>query len=255
MADSKQSYLPFEFVNYDFDEKSLRAHFHYRGGPVENPLNFEEIVEFSDRAQNYDKSTLDCALFLAFIIIGTSCYKAFPTSKVAPLKNFMAFEEHANFFNAIYQDGLSQFAYENHLTRSDLAHFPFAPHIGDIFYDEPYTGSGKLVLQSGGKDSLLTAALLNESSEPWTALYISSSDHYPEILNELGADKLQIIKRTIDRDNLKKAQALGGKNGHVPVTYINVAIALIQAILNNQNEIIFCEVSSRLPVVILLLKL
>ena len=74
--------IPFELVGYDFDENSLRARFRYRGGPAKNPLNFEEIVDFSDRAENYNKDILDRALRLAFIVIGTSYYKAFPTEKL-----------------------------------------------------------------------------------------------------------------------------------------------------------------------------
>lgn len=228
--------IPFELVGYDFDENSLRARFRYRGGPAKNPLNFEEIVDFSDRAENYNKDILDRALRLAFIVIGTSYYKAFPTRKAAGI-SFNG-PDGADFPDAIYQDGLSQFAYENNLKREDLAHFDGMYAYVDKIMPAPYTGSGKLVLQSGGKDSLLTATLLNETNATWTALYISSSDHYPKVLDELGADKLQIIKRTIDHENLAKAKALGGLNGHVPVTYINVALAIVQAVLNNQNEII-----------------
>lgn len=231
-----EDFPPFEFIGYDFDENSLRASFHYRGGPAENRLNFTEIIDFSDRAQNYDKEYLNRALHLAFIIIGTSYYKAFPTRKIKGI-SFVG-PNSTKFPDAIYQEGLSQFAYENNLKRENLAHFDGKLADIDKIILPPYAGSGKLVLQSGGKDSLLTATLLNEENTPWTALYISSSDNYPTILNELGADNLQIIKRTIDHENLAKARANGGKNGHVPVTYINIALAIIQAILNNQNEII-----------------
>lgn len=237
MATDENNYPPFEFISYDFDENSLRAEFHYRGGPAENRLDFTEIIDFSDRAQNYNHDALSMALGLAFIVIGTSYYKAFPTRNIKfdlPISG-----KEIPFFNTIYQDGLSQFAYENNLRRENLAHFSEVILPGRIEYEnEPYSGSGKLVLQSGGKDSLLTATLLNESGESWTALYISSSDHYPKVLDELGADKLQIIRRALDHENLAKAKALGGKNGHVPVSYINISLALIQAILNNQNEII-----------------
>lgn len=226
----------FEFLGFDFDENLLRATFHYRGGTAKNPLDFEEIVNFSDHAPNYNKDTLRRALDFAFIAIGTSYYKAFPTAEVKLPASFNTLP--ANFYNSIYQEGLSQFAFENNLTRADLAHFPHPDTLVDFKEPNPYSGSGKLVLQSGGKDSLLTASLLNKSNTPWTAVYISSSDNYPKILDNLGAKNLQIITRKIDHKNLKQASELGGLNGHVPVTYINIALALIQAILNNQNEII-----------------
>ncbi|MBR5620985.1 hypothetical protein IKW75_00675 [Candidatus Saccharibacteria bacterium] len=230
----------FEFVSYNFDEENLRATFNYRGGNTKNPLDFTETVTFPNRAlsaPDFDsiRPLLDRAMFLAFITIGTSYYKAFPT-KTIKLENKLS-PATAEFFNAIYQDGLSQFAFENKLERKNLAHFA-----SDDTVENPelldYSGEGKLVLQSGGKDSLLTATLLSEKDEPWTALYISSNGEYPKILNDIGAKNLQIVTRKIDLDNLLKAKDLGGKNGHVPVTYINIAIALIQAILNGQNEII-----------------
>lgn len=233
-------YQDFEFLDYEFDKDTLRAAFHYRGGDAKNPITFEENVTFSTRALNppdFEKTEplLDRALFLAFITIGTSYYKAFPTPKVK-LEKPLSVEE-ANFFNAIYQDGLSQFAYENKLQRKNLAHFEASDDVKKPEKIE-FDGTGKLVLQSGGKDSLLTATLLSEKSEPFTALYVSSDGNYPKVLEEIGAKSLQIVTRKIDLDELLKAKDLGGKNGHVPVTYINMSLALIQAILNGQNEII-----------------
>ena len=68
--------MPFEFLGYEFDEKTLRATFRYRGGTAENPLEFVKIASFSDRALNSSKKTpfspekrtlLGRALFLSFI--------------------------------------------------------------------------------------------------------------------------------------------------------------------------------------------
>ena len=230
----------FEFVGYEFNKEELRANFYYKGGTAKNPLNFEEEVTFSRHALDAPvlsevEPLLERALFLAFITIGTSYYKAFPTTGVKITKPLT--ETEANFFNVIYQDGLSQFAYENNLERKNLAHFKVDEQ-AKIPEKLEATGSSKLVLQSGGKDSLLTAKLLSEKSEPFSALYVSSDGNYPKVLEEIGAKNLQIVTRKIDLDQLLKAKDLGGKNGHVPVTYINMSIALIQAILNGQNEVI-----------------
>ena len=237
-----QDNRPFEFIGYDFDENLLRAQFHYRGGTAENALDFVETVNFSKRVpialnlNDKTRSVLDHALFLVFIVVGTSYYKAFP-SKTVKLSEHIS-DWRAQFFNTIYQDGLSQYAYENQLERKDLAHFNSLPNTHDSMPEVMTENQTPLVLQSGGKDSLLTAELLNESGKKWTALYISSTDNYPNILDRLNASNVQIIKREIDRPALEKAKSLGGKNGHVPVTYINIAVALVQAIINGQTEII-----------------
>ena len=240
--------LPFEFLDYDFDENLFRATFRYRGGNAKNPLIFEEKIDFSDRAPNSTsrasfspskKVLLDRALFLSFVICGTSYYKAFPTHDV--IFPYHLDETQADFFNHVYQEGLSQFAYENSLKRADLAHFKPNATLGKIDFssDESHRLSpGTIALQSGGKDSLLTATLLDESDTPWSALYISTSDSYPAIIDQTGAKRVIIIKRSIDLDNLKTAAINGGKNGHVPVTYINLSFALIQAIIDDQNTIL-----------------
>lgn len=235
--DAPDSPLPFQVVGYDFDKNLLRARFYYRGGTAQNHLDFTEIVDFSARAPKvaYDPEFLDRALFLASVIIGTSYYKAFPTKEVKLPRSIDGFE--ADFFNKIYQDGLSQYAYEQHLTLEDLPKF----QKDQDYQPTPplaYSARGTLALQSGGKDSLLVAELLAEQGKDFSALYISSSNAYPKILDKLKADSLQVVKRQIDRAALAKAAALGGKNGHVPVTYINMSIALVQAILNGDHEII-----------------
>ncbi len=241
---------PFEFLDYHFDKQSYRATFRYRGRTAENPLIFTKTVTFSDRAINstqIDDKLLDQALFLSFIINGTSYYKAFPTREI--ILPYDIDEKQAKFFNAIYQEGLSQFAYENHLTRKDLAHFSTtttttASRTATLADSETTntsisTDTDKIIaLQSGGKDSLLTAALLNEKHLSWTALYVSTSGTYPKIIDEVGAQNVQIISRDIDLETLNAAAELDGMNGHVPVTYINVSLALIQAILDGKNTVL-----------------
>lgn len=245
--------MPFEFLSYEFDEKSLRATFRYRGGTPENPLEFTKITTFSDRAQNssknYNRELLDRALFLSFIINGTSYYKAFPSREV--ILPFAIDQAQADFFDHVFQEGLSQFAYENHFERKDLAHFKATSGVQNTISGIQNTTSasintisgvqnttGIIALQSGGKDSLLTAELLNENHTPWTALYVSTSGAFPKILEETDAESIELIHRDIDLETLKKAETLGGKNGHVPVTYINISLALIQAILDGKNTIL-----------------
>ncbi|MBC7746760.1 hypothetical protein H7Y40_02130, partial [Pedobacter sp.] len=198
-----------------------------------NGAAFTEEVQF-ECASTYDEKALDSALFLSFILVGSSYYKLFSSADVElATGNFDSWQ--ADFFNSVYQEGLSQFAFENNLTRSDLAHFnatcqaPVGP--------SDYAGSGVLVMQSGGKDSLLTATLLKKSSKDFVAWYVSSGDHYPKVLDTIGS-KLVINQRSIDTAGLTEALRSGGKNGHVPITYIIQSFAVIQAILLGKSDII-----------------
>lgn len=216
----------FSFKNYTFNPETCLATFSYIGS---DGTEFMEKVQFVRSHHPLDLELIDRAMFLSFILIGTSYYKSHPTQEVAldfPLDEFQA-----DFFSTVYQAGLSQFAFENQLTRADLAHF--SPN--GLSVRPPLSASdyrGILSLQSGGKDSLLTATLFRDQDP--TYLYISNSDEHPLLLDQLGGE-LQIIRRTIDKSGLRAA---AGLNGHVPITYIVMSLALIQAIINHQSVIL-----------------
>lgn len=217
----------FRFQSYQFDPKTACATFTYAGI---DDITFTEVIQFVKPTQPIRQDLLDRALFLSFILIGTSYYKAHPTKNIRldiPLDEFQA-----KFFDTVYQEGLSQYAFENHLTRDDLAHFRSQ---ADYVAPAPLPATdfrGLLSLQSGGKDSLLTATLLQEKSPRF--LYISNSGHYPRVLDDLGGE-LQIIERQVDIDQLHRA---GGLNGHVPITYIIQSLALVQAVLNHDQIVL-----------------
>ncbi len=217
----------FKFLDYTFNPKTYLATFNYQGA---DGTLFSESVQFINTGQKYNSAVLAEALFLAHILIGTSYYKSHPTKEVSMLSTIS--DNEAKFFNHVYQEGLSQFAFENHLTRDDLAHFEAKNHqpVEPLTYD----GRGITILQSGGKDSLLNAALLDEQGIAYTPIFISHNGKHPKVLDNLK-HPLSVIVRKIDIPSLKRA---GGKSGHVPVTYINQTLALIQAILNNQNTVL-----------------
>ena len=220
----------FIFESYSFDANSGRASFRYR---FDDGRAFEEIVMYQPPTVEYDLAVLDRALFLAFSIIGTSYLKTFPTKNVL-FKNRAIDAQQAKFLNKVYGEGLSQFAYENELTRADLPLFTATTD------EEPdpvrYLGVGRLVLQSGGKDSLLVARMLQIHQLSFTPWYLGSAEHHPEVLDQLG-QQLQTSLRSIDKAALTQAATDGGKNGHVPVTYIVQSLALIQAILLGKRDV------------------
>lgn len=242
-----QNQAAFKFLSYYFDKASLTGTFVYQG--IDNTI-FTEKITFANHPefrngrhfnalgdQSLDR-LLDRAMFLAFILLGISYYKAHPTPFVHLPKPIDQFQ--ANFFNQVFQAGLGQYAFENGLTRQHLAHFtPTTANQTELA--TPYHGNGVLSLQSGGKDSLLVATLLNEANIDFTPWYVSSEadGSHPHVIDDLSPQfihkKASIAIRKIDHYNLKQT---GGLNGHVPITYINTALAIIQAILNNQNIIL-----------------
>lgn len=221
----------FIFDSYGFDEVSSVASFTYR---FDDAHEFTERLSFSSRLDDYDKDVFARALFLAFVLIGTSYYKAFPVRDIE-FRVGTIDQWQADFLNTVYQEGLSQFAFENSLTRDDLAHFSATTDIAPS--PVSYEGEGILALQSGGKDSLLTAALLERHGHAYDPLYVSSAEAHPGVLDQLSA-QLKVVRRQIDRAALQRAKGAGGLNGHVPVTYIVLAIATLQAILLGKDHVL-----------------
>ena len=231
----KMKFDTFQFVDYHFDENNHTASFWYA---FDDKLKFEEKVEFTIGRKDYDTDALHAALFLAWIVAGTSYYKCFPNvSNITAPFRLDAFE--ADFFTKVYQEGMSQYAFENNLTRNDLISFhaivddPEPPKAKNMIVqaEEPF-----LTLQSGGKDSLLTAVLIRDMGSKWIPTYMQYSETYPKLLDKLGNP--QLFKRHIDRDGLAIAKERGALNGHVPITYIVCAYAVIQAILAGQKTVL-----------------
>lgn len=220
----------FVFESYSFASETGDATFCYR---YDDGRRFQETVRFSI-AEGYNQAVLERALFLSFSLIGVSYVKTFLASECVWEAGSID-EWQATFLNSVYQEGLSQFAYENKLTRDDLPHFTATSsrELETLLYN----GEGILLLQSGGKDSLLLASLLDESGQEYTPWYLANADHHPEVLDALS-QPLVVSRRHVDIAALKTALTDGAKNGHVPVTYIVQSLALVQAILLGKQTVL-----------------
>lgn len=220
----------FIFESYDFTLVTKTAEFTYS---FDHETFFTEKVVFAE-VSDYDKATLDRALFLSFILVGVSYCKLFPRVGIEWRSGAIDAWQ-AEFLNKVYQEGLSQYAYENDLTRQNLAQF--TANADNQEATGVYTGSGILSLQSGGKDSLLTAESLHEQSKKFDSFYVSNSGAYPDLLNTVGS-RLLVARRYVDIEAIKRLREQGALNGHVPVTYIVLSFALIQAILVNKQTVL-----------------
>lgn len=224
------SHKTFIYEQYSFDKETGVAVFEYS---FDHERWFRESVVF-DASSNHDQVVLAKALRLAFLIAGISYYKCFPTQKIEFSGGLLTSND-VDFLNFVYREGLSQFVYENGLNPEHLAQL-----YSDVPAEGPsvYGGEGILTMQSGGKDSLLLASMLREKTIPFSGFYCSSGQGYPKVLQQIGASQIRVIKRRIDSEALNLAKSDGALNGHVPVTYIMLSYALIDAILHNENTIL-----------------
>ena len=228
-------YQEFIFEDYSFDPEISVAQFHYS---FDGQRHFTERINFKGVIPNQigdpvNKIMLDRALQLSFYLVGTSYYKTFPTKKIR-FKKAQPDMWQSEFLQKVYTEGLSQFMFENNLSLDDIAQISGE---GDSKNQMSYAGEGMIALQSGGKDSLLLATLLEEQKTKYTPWYISSNDIHPGVLDFLN-EELQTVQRQIDIKSLKQAEEDGGLNGHVPVTFIVLSYALIAAIVQNKKTIL-----------------
>lgn len=227
----KDLYNAFVFENYAFDLSTRTATFEYS---FDGERRCTERIEFASIGSVVQKDILHRLLELAFLVAGVSYYKSFPTERL--VYRGRAFSpKQAVLLGQIYREGLSQFMFENKLDPEKAVHVE-----GEGVDPLPvvYGGEGVLSLQSGGKDSLLMGELLNELQLPYTTWYMTSSKTYPKIIARLNGREPRLVRRYLDLSALDIAAQDGGLNGHVPVTYIALCYALVDAVLHGENTVL-----------------
>lgn len=229
---NKPAYKTFFFEHCSFDYETWMAVFEYS---FDGERHFAERVIFQPSEKNVQQDVLQRALELAFFVAGTSYYKCFPTNQVE-YRNKQFTPKQAVFLNQVFRDGLSQFMFENHLDPNNSPHFQ---GIGDDYEPTDYKGNGVLVLQSGGKDSLLLGELLNDHQASYATWYMTTAaDTYPKVITCINEHGPRLAHRILDRGALDIATREGGLNGHVPVTFIALSYALVDAILHSENTVL-----------------
>lgn len=209
-------YKKFIFENYSFENNTAKFEYSF-----DDVLKFKEEIEFK-----FDGNTdnLDNALNLAFFVLGTSYYKCFPVADYE-LRTGTIDKNTADFLNLVYSEGLGEFIYKNQLDPQDL--IKFIPNKVSILPDINADNSGMLLMQSGGKDSLLAKSLIEEKSLEFDQLYVSIGGLVPGILK--AEDRLKIIDRRLDTRSIETAKSKGALNGHVPFSAILLCLSLIAA--------------------------
>lgn len=230
-ADGTKRYETFFFEGYTFDAETMTASFMYS---FDGERKFTETISFGATQSVVREDIVERCLELAMFVAGTSYYKCFPVKR-AEYRGKKITKLQASFINKVYRDGLSQFIFQNHLDPELM--LDVDGHGKEL---EPfsYEGKGVVSLQSGGKDSLLLGELLNEKQIAYTSWYMSSSKTYPKIIARLNGKEPRLARRVIDREGLDRAAQDGGLNGHVPVTFIVLSYALIDAVLHGENTVL-----------------
>src|SRR6185312_3740198 len=157
------------------------------------------------------------------------------------------------FLTRYYVEGLGEFAYRNSL---DLRHLVVvgpdaAPDAAKTVYD-PAPG-GPLIPFGGGIDSIVTVAAL-AAEHPEAALFVvhPRGDRFAAIEDAAAVTGLPIVHVAREIDPLvRRSDELGFLNGHVPVTAIVTAAAVVAATLGGRDAVVLSnERSASVPTLV-----
>jgi UDP-N-acetyl-alpha-D-muramoyl-L-alanyl-L-glutamate epimerase len=212
--------------------------------------------EFAERVTlepgpGWDTPAAQAAARIVYLLAGVSYYKT-AAPPVIDLGGTALTGPERDFLHEFYQSGLGEYAYRNGLDLSDLR--LDAPDAADAPEPSPHPSGSKrpLIPFGGGIDSIVTVEGIRPHA-PDSALFVVSrpGDRYAAIERPAAVSGLPVIRagREIDPQLLRSAE-LGFRNGHVPVTGIISAIAVLAAVLNGRDTVVMSnEWSASVPTI------
>ncbi len=212
---------------------------------------FEERVTF-DPGGRWDDPVVAQAARLVFLLAGVSYYKT-AAPPVIDLGTIAVTAAEREFLRAFYIDGLGEFAFRNGLDLTALRIEGPARDRGVVPPSRTDWRSARpvrpLVPFGGGIDSIVTVEHVRHLGD--AALFIMSrpGSRFDAIEAPAGVTGLPIVRagREIDAQ-LLRSKELGFLNGHVPVTGILSAIAVMAAVLDGRDAVVMSnEWSASIP--------
>jgi hypothetical protein len=190
---------------------------------------------------------------LVFLLAGVSYYKT-AAPPVVDLGSTPLTTREQHFLRDFYLNGLAEFAYRNsidlsglHLQAPGCANHEMSGLVGVV--GSVGEALRALVPFGGGIDSIVTVEQVRERAD--VALFVVSrpGDTYDAIEQPAARTGLPVIRaeREIDPQLLRSAEN-GFLNGHVPVTGIISAIAILAAVLDDRDAVVMSnEWSASIP--------
>jgi hypothetical protein len=230
----------FRYAGYDLEPGSATLTCRYSL----DGRSFTERVGFPGAdPERWGDPAVDRAARWVFLLAGVSYYKAgapplieLPATPLRPAE--------ADFLRSFHLDGLGEYAYRNGLALSDLrieAPPPAGGAAAGTALAGPATGGGKrpLVPFGGGIDSIVTVELVRPLADAALFVVNRPGDRFAAIERPAAVTGLPVVRaeRTIDPQVLRSRE-LGFLNGHVPVTGIISAIAVMAAVLDGRDAVV-----------------
>jgi hypothetical protein len=235
---------PFRYDGYQLDPAQNLLICRYSLGE----RRFAERVGFPGGG-DWTAPAVTAAARLVFLLAGVSYYKT-AAPDVIDLGDTAVTDAERAFLTGFYLDGLAEFAYRNGLDLSGLRiEGPRRERPAPSSAETRRDGGRPLVPFGGGIDSIVTVELVRQHTAPALFIVGRPGDRFAAIEAPAAVTGLPIVRaeREIDPQLLRPAE-LGFRNGHVPVTGIISAIAVMAAALDGRDVVVMSnEWSASIP--------
>lgn len=190
----------------------------------------------SERWNTVPNAVLEPTLQALLLILGLNYWAVFPTCNIR-IEGFILTREQAQFWDALYLNGLGEYFYDMQMDFRDLIAFPYddsaiAPEPAQL--ELP---TRALVLNGAGKDSILTAEMLKATNVPFDFFAFAPSLAHERIAALVGAKTITARRQRDPRINL--TAALHRVSAAYPSVSTFTFIATLLAELLGYDSIIF----------------
>ncbi len=225
----------FEDFEFSLNKKELLLHY-----SLDGKIKFTEKFLFNFNFADFSEEALNKALFGLWIMSGISYFKTCLPQKIT-IRNAKLTKSQADFFTKIYENGLGEFFVVNNLDPNNQIHFPFEKNPAK-FSPLKLTLSGTIIPIGGGKDSLVTAKILEKAGERFSTWHVGNSPVITDCVKKLGKENLQISREISPK--LLELNKEGALNGHIPISAILAFLSVVTAILTGKKNIAFSNENS-----------
>src|SRR5688572_13072256 len=173
-------------------------------------------------------------LDLTALVLGTSYFKLKAPFEISAHELPLSEQERA-FVLDVYENGLGEFYARNELHRFGklVLTAPADQHIAAA----PELPHRALLPIGGGKDSLVSVALLEEAGADFTPLAVNPRGPILTSVERIGLPPI-FVTRKLDDEMIRLSSQPGYYTGHVPSTAINSMIAALCALLYGYDRIV-----------------
>jgi UDP-N-acetyl-alpha-D-muramoyl-L-alanyl-L-glutamate epimerase len=222
---------------------------------LDDDLHFTERVTVGP-GRDWSPPAVAEAARLVFLLAGVSSYKAAAPLTI-DLGDTPVRDGERAFLHTFYTEGLGEFAHRNGLDLGGLdvtGGTPAGPPVPWRSGSDAVAGPARrpLIPFGGGIDSIVTVEALRDRVDD-AALFVLSRHgrRFAAIEDAAAVTGLPVLRadQELDPQILRSAE-LGFRNGHVPVTGILSAIALLVAALDRRDAVVMSnEWSASIPTV------